>query len=1138
MNEEIKNYSAYSDDDINFMSDSESEVEVETNKTKYILGIDLGTTNSCISVWRNDKCEVIPDEHGNKTIPSYVSFTNISKYVGQQAKKQTDINTKNVFYETKRLMGRDFKDTTVQNALEFLNYDVIEGEGGMACIQSHVQNNRVFTPESIASHILIKLKNMAKQYLSLDDSIIDVVITVPAQFNEIQRQATKNAAEIAGLNCLRLIHEPTAAALAYGMMERSIHKSNVKLQKLSNNKKSRTTIDKDNNKDTNNKKYEYEYYYEPYEENNKYDTVTSIINELENDISNNTNNTTNNEEVVVYEYDEYHEYQEYQVYDNYNEYHNEYDYEDNNDNQDNNEQTNSLIMVYDFGGGTLDVSLIDVDNGCFATFASSGISHFGGMDFDNRLMTFCAGKFVNKYYGRGSGIKESFSRLSMQRLRTQCEKAKKILSTNTTAIIAIPDFHDGKNLYTKLTRKLFVKICSDLFILCLHPVNDILKECGLSSNDIDEVILVGGMTRIPYVRELLHNRFGVNSEQNTMLNNNSNTNTRINCSVNPDEAIAVGASIQGYIMSADENAFKDTISLMDVTPLTLGVEVMGGFMDTVIARNTTIPHTVSKWYSTDTDNATSVTIKIYEGERSITNFNTFIGEFELENIPEYPRGVPEIKITFDIDANGMVKVTATEDETQESASIFVKTNSKGLSQNQLNVLIEEAKDQERMDELSRARKMAYYEMYDIKDNILKNIDDENCKFTQKDIDIITKDMGLLDEWLQAKSYDERTVQDLSKKLEDIKDKYGVLIIHGRVNKDDKLKTYTEDINATTIYGREDDEEEQEINNNHFERVINEEAGACIGMTDDEITELKELKANLYDLCLTVYGIMNSGHMNIEDNDRETINNIITDVQLWWSSVEKPTKNNYIEKIDTINKLCDDIVQQYEDEDKHLFNSEKHNVEEQPYSKKLENLCLTIIAMYEDKQLLGNKARIKLIVTKANRYLVKIIKDVDNDNFEDECKEMFDKLNKDCDKAFDSLSKFNTGVFEDDNVNDNNNNKNINNNNNKVEYEYEYEYDDDIDNINNSLVDFTNHDDHILKNNIDVVTNEVRGTSIMDILKHKNNEEIDMLFEEADNNEDNEDNEDNKDYQINVGKNKKSIDRENKTRKRLQILGLI
>jgi heat shock protein 1/8 len=987
---------------------TDKELLEEEDKKKLIIpGIDLGTTNSCISYWKDNTCMIITDEFGNKTIPSFVSYTNISKYVGSEAKKQKDINVENVFYEVKRLIGRDFKEKAVQDCLNLLSYNIIENDRGRVSIQSSVRGNKIFTPEEISASVLSKLKDMAQKHLKRE--IKDVVITVPANFTDSQRQATHDAAKIAGLNCVRMFHEPTAAALAYGMMDRSINKALY------------TTNDKLQNNSG---------------EPNKSDETN------ETEKSDETNETKKPDELG----------------------------ED--------DKSGILILVYDFGGGTLDVSLINVFNGIFEVQGTSGISHFGGVDFDNRLINYCLAKFSRQFYSDSKKIDtNTITRVSLQKLRTQCETAKKILSTNNNAVIAVENFHNGKDMFVKINRSDFENLCRDLFLLCIHPIDELLNEFEKTEKDIDEVILVGGMTRMPYIRELLNSKF-ISPDKRC----------KVNCSINPDEAVSVGAAIQGYIIANSDNAFSDSVMLMDVTPLSLGVEVIGGVMDVLIKRNTMIPYEKTKLYSTDTDNVDSVLVKIFEGERALTMHNTKIGEFELDKIPVCQRGVPEIEICFIIDINGMVTVTAVEKDINEKKSIIVNTNKNGLKPNELQALIEEAAEQETMDELDRAKKYYYYEIEDLCSNVLSNINNKEFKLTKRDVTSITEDVTNILSWLKEKTYKERSTDDFNDTLDKMKKKYGVLILCGKQS-DNKVKAFSEYVDATTLYCKDDDEEEEEMRQ-AFEKVRTIEMGAE-GMSDNDVIEIKDMRDALMDLCKTVSGIICSGKMNLSNDHKQEVIHYIDDVMMWYYSHEKPTKIDYKEKIDYINSICDEIVENFEKDGKSLFIKSELESGTNTNSQKLEKMCLTLLTMIDNKQLLGSKASFAILSKKLQNILKFVytrIKDSEPSNpnndkiqsdssdkmteedFQKKCQEYIDDINVTCDSIHNTVQGINMRqgpivVLSKKSVHDND----VVTNQFKIENKEDDTSDKDTDNVK-------------------------KGLNIMDLMRMKQNEEIDEMID--------------------------------------------
>ena len=472
------------------------------------LGIDLGTSNSCISIWRNNNVEIIPNKKGNKFIPSIISVLNDILYVGTPAKNQIMLNNSNTIYETKRFIGKKFNDISVQNDKKFITYNINEDNNGDIIICT---NSKIYSPEDIACMILKELKYMAEDYLGYE--IKDVIVTVPAYFNDLQRDATKIAADMAGLNCIRILNEPTAAALAYGI----------------------------------------------------------------------------------------HHYATEEKY----------------------------IIVYDLGGGTLDVSLLNICDGTYDVISSCGNTHLGGLDFDNRLYWYVLNQFLVKNNITNGNI----NMFSLQKLKTEVEYAKRQLSTNPTTKIAIKNFHENIDLCIVISKELFENICADLFMLCIKPLQDIIYNSGIEITDINEIVLVGGATKIPKIKK--------NIKQ---FVKSHNKNIIINDSLNPDEVVCIGAAIQGYILKNPDNAFSSNITLLDSTPLSIGIETMGGVMFNIIDRGTHIPVKKTALFTTEKDNQTTIILKIYEGERQLTKDNYLVGQFELSGIEKLPKGCPKIKL--------------------------------------------------------------------------------------------------------------------------------------------------------------------------------------------------------------------------------------------------------------------------------------------------------------------------------------------------------------------------------------------------------------------------------------------------------------------------------------------------------------
>ena len=520
---------------------------------KYCIGIDLGTTFSCVGVWKNGKPEIIDNEFGERFVPSYIGFSNTERIIGKQAKNQVSTNPKNTIYDIKRLIGRKFSDPVIQDDIKHYSFDVISQSEDKPYVQVKYKNElKTFSPEEISSMILGKMKNIAETYIGC--SVTDAVITVPAYFNDSQRQATRDAGIIAGLNVLRIINEPTASAIAYGL-------------------------------------------------NNKTD-------------------------------------QEYN------------------------------ILVFDLGGGTFDVSILTVANGIFEVIATGGDTHLGGEDFDNILVDYCMKDYEKK---NNESIAESPK--AIRRLRTACENAKIALSGASSTTIDIDSLYEGNNYNITITRSRFEMLCEKLFQKTITVVENVLKDAKMNKNNINEILLVGGSSRVPKVQELLSSYF--NGKQ--LCKN-----------INPDEAVALGATIQAAILSEMDEEHLGDLLLLDVNPLSLGIEISGGIMSKIIDKNTKIPVKKTQRFSTFKDNQIGVTIQVFEGERYKTEDNHKLGEFYLSGIPLAPRGIPQIDVTFHLDTNGILSVTAEECLTKVTKQIAI-TNDKGrLTKNEIERMINES----------------------------------------------------------------------------------------------------------------------------------------------------------------------------------------------------------------------------------------------------------------------------------------------------------------------------------------------------------------------------------------------------------------------------------------------------------------
>lgn len=730
---------------------------------EHIVGIDLGTRFSCVSVWRNKRFEIIPDQFGNRTVPSVVSFYKSARLVGNNALAMKEIDPANTIYDVKRIIGRRITDEHIELTKQLITYKLSDDGSDHHNILIDTDNKQ-YRPEEIASYILSHLKNIASDYLK--QPVEKVVLTVPAYFNDSQRQATLDAAHIAGLDVIKMINEPTAAALAYGMG--SVENQNV--------------------------------------------------------------------------------------------------------------------LIYDFGAGTLDVSLMNIDNGVFRTLSVSGNNHLGGEDIDYLLMN----KIINIFKSKHKIIDLVVSSLSKVKLKNAVENAKKILSSNSKTIVCVEGFHNGLDLIHPIDRKFLESTCNELFIMCMKPIIDVLDNSGLNRSDVDAVVLVGGSTRIPKIRKLILELFKGTKIQ------------ALTHSLNPDEAVSAGASIYGYIMSHKSDPFSENLVLLDITPLSLGIETLQKQMTNIIPRSTVIPSRKTKIFSTDTDDQTCVSIKIFEGERKLTKDNFHIGTFDLTGFEKGPRGYPTIKITFHVDIHGILQVSAFEKKSAVENSIRISSTwgAKGrMSKVEIDKIIDEAKKYDFIDTVYSLKIGLTHQIRAMCETIRHNLKDNTLELTNSDKkrirSYVRKTLKKLDSPLEDLHIDE--LKDVKKRMA----KNYCLLVTRFDEGTSNLKGMSEVTNVTEIHG--DDEDQDTLSRFNQQLDI---------PTDGDSNSIKNLKKVVSDLCKNILQIVNNPVTQFTNKDKTFIKDYIDSVLIWLYISSSTNSIDYVTKIDEVNKMMEKIMESY------------------------------------------------------------------------------------------------------------------------------------------------------------------------------------------------------------------------------------
>ena len=684
---------------------NETNESNESNENNICLGIDFGTTNSCLSIWYKNKSWLVPDIDGNGIIPTVIEINDNKKIIGKEAYLRKDIfaqtdksKIKNTFlvYEIKKILGKKFSELD-KNYINMIAYDIKADQDDNIVIQDN-NSGKLYYPEEIAIHIFMSFKVRSEKYFSQkfnkEITISNVVVTVPAYFNKNQRQIIKNSAENAGLNVIRLINEPTAAAICYGLGKNLV----------------------------------------------SIDEVSGIN-----------------------------------------------------------------IIVFDFGGGTLDVSLLNISNGVYEVLGSCGNNNLGGSDFDRKIMEFCIGKFIHNNNLDSDEFIDKIEENSLQKLKYLCEQAKIALTDNNNTIIKIPNFYNQIDMIQTFNREDFESISQDLIRLIIKPINDVLDNCELEKTDIKEIIMVGGMTRVPIVRYNVERYF----------------NRDVNCSIDPDTVVSIGSAIHGHML-INKTSIQDKLLLIDRTSLSIGIETSGEIMDILINRGTIIPVKKVKKYSTDTDNVDSIDIKIYEGERKFTKDNFLIGNFTLTGIEKQKRGIPEIQITFEIDSDGIIKIKAEDlDNPLNKKSIQVSGNKQNLSEEQIEQIITNAKNMDQIDRIDKMKKESYLSLIDSSKKIIENLNSNEVQIPLNTKDDIVNNVQEILSWLELNTYDLIDIDKYKELLHDYKINYSIYLIQQSTQIINLESAQDDDNKGIEIYDDDNNSKKYYEQIKYFRNIVDE-----------------------------------------------------------------------------------------------------------------------------------------------------------------------------------------------------------------------------------------------------------------------------------------------------------------------------